>query len=181
VTSDFRDLLKQAKLPERSVPVCMRGDLAADHEALERQLQAAQDRPVDSLEGNGAGELADRIAALEAEMREHTYTFRLRALPRAEFRKLVAAHPPRRGDDGEPVREDAVLGACGDTLFPALVRASTVDPQLDDAEWAELLDEKLTDRQFSDLTDAAWFLNRGEVDIPFSRAASQANRSTEPG
>jgi hypothetical protein len=74
-----------------------------------------------------------------------------------------------------------VLGACGDTLFPALVRASTVDPQLDDAEWAELLDEKLTDRQFSDLTDAAWFLNRGEVDIPFSRAASQANRSTEPG
>src|SRR4051812_15675270 len=77
VTSDFRDLLKQAKLPERTVPVCLRGDLVADHEALERQLQAAQDRPVDSFEGNGAGDLADRIRGLEGEMREHTYTFRL--------------------------------------------------------------------------------------------------------
>jgi hypothetical protein len=181
VTSDFRDLLKQAKLPERTVPVCLRGDLVADHEALERQLQAAQDRPVDSFEGNGAGDLADRIRGLEGEMREHTYTFRLRAVPKRQFRALVADHPPRRDDDGEPLRDDAVLGVNRDTFFTALVRACVQDPQLDDGEWVELLDEKLTDRQFMDLADAAWFVNRGEVDVPFSHAASRAKRGSEPG
>jgi hypothetical protein len=182
VASDFKKLLADARLPERSVPVCMRGDLVADHEALERQLQAAQDRPVDSLEGNGVGQLVDRIEALQDEMRDHSYQFRLRALPRQEFRALVAAHPPRRDDGtGDPVQDDAVLGVNRDTFFTALIRACVQDPQLDDAEWVELLDEKLTDRQFMDLADAAWFVNRGEVDVPFSHAASRAKRSSEPG
>jgi hypothetical protein len=181
VSSTFRDKLKQAKLPERTVPICLRGDLVADHEALERELKAAQDRPVDSLEGNGVGALVDRIEALQDEMREFTEDFRLRALPRRQFRELVAAHPPRRDpDSNDPVQEDAVLGVNRETFFDALIRAAVVEPELADDEWTELFDEKLTDRQYGDLEDAAWFLNRAEVDVPFSHAASRAKRSSGP-
>ena len=39
----------------------------------------------------------------------------------------------------------------------------------------------LSDGQFDSLGAAAWMLNRREVDIPFSRAASRILTSSEPG
>lgn len=176
---DFATLLKGARLPERSVPVCLRGDLAADHEAAERDLEQAQQATGNSLEGAGVGALVERIEALQAEMREHTYDFRVRAIPRPDFRALLAAHPPRRDETtGELDADDVNLGFDQTTFQDALIRACTVDPVLDDAGWQELLGEKLTDRQYLDLSNAAWFVNRGEVDVPFSRAASRAKRDT---
>lgn len=171
---DFSTLLAAAQLPERSVPVCLRADLAADHEAADRELEQLVRNPPSSLGGDGRGELRDRIAALEAEMKASTYPFRLRALPKPKFRALVAAHPPRRGDDGEPDQRDAVIGLNAETFFDALIRACLLDPALDDAQWADL-EAKLTDRQYDDLSNAAWYLNRSEVDVPFSRAASRQN------
>jgi hypothetical protein len=174
---NFKAMLAEAKLPERTVAICLRGDLVADHEAAERELEVAQKRPADSLEGNGVGAIVDRIEALEAEMREHTYPFRLRALPKPQFRALLAAYPARRGEDGEVVDSDRFTMSNLDEMLPALVRACTVDPELDTDEWADL-EEKLTDRQQGDLADAAWGVNRGEVDVPFSRAASLAKRTS---
>lgn len=174
---DFARLLADAKLPEKTVPVCLRGDLVADFEAADRELEQAQKKPSTSLAGSGTATLLERLEALEAEMAEHTYTFRLRAMPRHAWRELMAAHPPRKGDDGELVIEDRITGANRTTVFEPLVRASIVDPELTDAQFAELVG-KLTDRQFEDLTTAAWDLNQGSVDIPFSRAASRARRTT---
>lgn len=179
MSADFKTLLKQAQLPERSLPICLRGDLVADHEAAERDLEQAQRTPADSLAGSGTGELVDRIEALEADMREHTYVFRIRALLRRDWRALVDAHPPRRDPEtGDPLEADAALGIDRSSFFHALIRACVVDPVLDDTEWAELLDDKLTDRQFGNLSDAAWFLNRGEINVPFSLAASRAKRTS---
>jgi hypothetical protein len=174
---NFKAMLGEAKLPERTVPVCLRGDLAADHEAAERELEHVQRTPATSLAGNGAAEIAGRIEALEVEMREHTYDFRLRALPRHEFRSLMAAHPPR--DDEQHKKDDAPFGVNRDTFFPAVIRACVVDPELDAAEWADLLDNRLTDYQFQELAITAWALNAREVDIPFSRAASRMRRATD--
>lgn len=176
----YTDRLKGAKLPERTVPICLRGDLVAEWEAAERDLERAQKQPDTSMEGSGVGALAERIEALQAEMSEHTDDFRLRALPRHKFRALVVAHPPRVDDNNEIRREDAVLGVNRETFFPKLIRASVVEPELDDADWEALIGEDgvLTDRQFGNLEDTAWFLNRGEIDIPFSLAASRARRST---
>jgi hypothetical protein len=174
---DFAKLLADAKLPEKTVPVCLRGDLVADFEAADRELEQAQKKPASSLAGSGTSALTERLEALEAEMREHTYTFRLRGMPRHVWRELMAAHPPRVGDDGELVMEDRLTGANRLTVFEPLVRASIVDPVLDDAQFADLM-SKLTDRQFEDLTSAAWDLNQGSVDIPFSRAASRIRRTT---
>lgn len=176
----YTDRLKGAKLPERTVPICLRGDLVAEWEAAERDLGRAQKQPDDSMEGVGAGALAERIEALQVEMSEHTDNFRLRALPRHVFRTMVVAHPPRTDENNEIRREDVQLGVNRDTFFPALIRASVIEPELDDADWEALIGEAgvLTDRQFGDLEDAAWFLNRGEVNVPFSHAASRARRST---
>jgi hypothetical protein len=178
----YTDRLKGAKPPERSVPICLRGDLVAEWEAAERDLERAQKQRSDSKEGGAdVSALIERIEQLQAEMSEHTDNFRLRALPRHRFRELVLAHPPRvDGDDGELRREDRQLGVNRDTFFPELIRASVVEPVLDDADWDALIgdDGILTDRQFGDLEDAAWFLNRGEVAVPFSHVASLARRNT---
>jgi hypothetical protein len=175
---NFKAMLAEAKMAEKSVAICLRGDLVADHEAAERDLELAQKKPAaNSLDGNGVGAIIDRIEALEDEMREHTYDFRFRALPKPDFRALIAEYPPRRGDDGEVVAEDRYIMANYDTLLPALIRACLIDPELSDEDWTAL-DAKLSDRQFGDLSDAAWFVNRGEVDVPFSRAASLAKRNS---
>lgn len=171
-TQDFTTLMEQARRPEASVLICMRGDLAADHEAAERELIDVKDRRDDSKEGAGVGALVERIEALEAEMRAHSHAFRLQALPRHEFRELLNAHPPRRGDDDEVIRDDAAYGINRETFYPALVRACCVDPVLEDSAWAKLLDHLLTDAQFQELAVNAWNLNAGKIDIPFSRAAS---------
>lgn len=174
---DFKAMLAGAKLPEKSVAICLRGDLVADHEAAERELEVAQKKPADSLAGNGVGEIVERIEALEAQMAEHTYDFRFRAIPKPDFRALVAAHPPRRDEDGSIVEQDRYVMANYDTLLTSLVRTCLVDPGPEDVDWDEL-DAKLTDRQQGDLADAAWFVNRGEVDVPFSRAASLVKRNS---
>jgi hypothetical protein len=173
---NFKTMLAEAALPETVVPVCLRGDLAADHELAERELEQAQKSAADSLAGNGVAEIAERIQGLEEQMREHTYDFRLRALPRRAWRDLVDAHPPRRGDDNEIVDGDR-MGVDSSTFFDAMIRACLVDPELTDEEWAAL-NEALTDRQYGDISDAAWALNRREVDVPFSRAASRMRQAS---
>jgi hypothetical protein len=176
MTADFRALLADAKLPEKTVPTCLRGDLVAAHEAAETELDAASRATGDSLAGNGAGAIAERIEALETQMRDSTYPFRFRALPKPRWRALCGEHPPRRGDDGEVVDTDRI-GVNAETFYDAIIRACLVDPQLTDDEWAQL-QNALTDRQYDELAEAAWGVNRREVDIPFSLAASRMRRGT---
>lgn len=174
---NFKALMSEAKLPARTVLICLRGDLVAEHEQAERDLEQAQRTVGDSLAGGTAvAEIVEQIEALEEQMRESQYPFRLRALPRPQWRDLVAAHPPRRGEDGAIVDTDRP-GVNADTFFEAMIRACLIDPELTDEEWKQL-DETLTDRQFDDLSDAAWAVNRREVDIPFSRAASRMRRAS---
>jgi hypothetical protein len=174
---NFKTMLAEAKLPERTVEICLRGDLVAEHEDAERELEQAERKQADSLAGGGTGEIVERIEALEAQMREHVAVFTVRALPRPAWRALLADHPPRRDDQNEIVEEDRGLEIDVSTFYDDLIRRSVVDPEMDADDWATLADV-LTDRQFGDLAGAAWLLNRGEVDVPFSRAASRAKRAT---
>jgi hypothetical protein len=168
---NFKAMLAEAKLPERTVEICLRGDLVAEHQQAERDLERAKKAPGNSLAGDGSGEIAERIQALEAEMQESLYTFRLRAMPGPRFRAFKADHPIRI-EDGEADKRDAVFGFNTETGFEPLTRMCVVDPELDDETWTQLLDT-LTENQFEDLAACAWFLNRGDVDIPFSSAASE--------
>jgi hypothetical protein len=168
----FSALLKEGRLPERTVDICLRGDLVAEFEAADAALTEALRRPADSKEGSGTAELLRRVEAIQAEMRESTYTFRIRALTNAAYRELELAHPPR---DDDPNDQQVRFNRA--TFFTALLIATTYDPVLTGEEWEELLG-KLTDRQYGELTDAAFYSNRDAVSVPFSKAALLARRNT---
>lgn len=181
---NFKAKLAKAKLPERTVEICLRGDLVAAHEDAERDLGQAEKNPVDSLAGNGTTQIIERIEALEAEMREATQVFALRALPhrrsaaddRPTHSELKKAHPPRRSD-GKVIDDDEDYGYNVDAFNEALIRLCVVDPVLDDADWDGLF-AVLSEGQYSVLAMACLLLNRGDIDVPFSRAASRAKRAT---
>lgn len=176
--STFEEIQARASRPEDIVPVCMAGKLVAEHEKLERQLAELKEDPAAGIEGDDRGELAEQIQALEEQMKADTYPFRLRALKRPAFKALLAASPPRRTEDGEIDERDRARGFDIDVLYDKLVPLSIIDPQLDDAAMRKLVDEDLTDGQFIELGNMAYFLNRGSVDVPFSRAASAILRTT---
>lgn len=168
-----KEMIKGARRPEKVTPICLRGDLQVEFEAAEKALVEAM-RPADSLAGNGpVAEIVARIEALQAEMSEHTLQVRMRGLPRPEWKDLIAAHPPRRAEDNTIDERDKYVGLNMDSFFPAMIRACTVSPEMDDDDWELLLGPALTDAQFDALSDAAWGLNRSDVSVPFSRVASQ--------
>lgn len=170
MTADVKALIRSAKLPEKTVPLCLRADLVAEYERTERELGTAQAEGGDSLAGKGAKvrDLDERLAALREEMTGSTLTVTLRALPSAKYRALMDEHPPRlEGDQVD--RRDRVFGFNVDTFFDALARACVAAPDLDAEDWEALAGEdgKLTDAQVGALTDTAWKLNRKDVDLPF--------------
>lgn len=168
------DIIRSAKLPEATVPVCVRGDLAAEVERLDKQLTDLNSNTDGRLVGNAqARELAERIEALRAEMADSTVALRLRAMPHREWAKLAAAHKPREGED-----VDQALGINMETFPAALIRASIVDPELDHDTWDTLADT-LTFEQWDTLTTAAWNLNRREVSVPFSATASRILQTSD--
>lgn len=170
MSQDFTSILAQARMPERTVELCLRGDLQAQFEDLERALAKAQQSPGDKLTDTGPRAIAQQIEDLRAEMSEATLVVTMRAMPRRQWAELVAAHPAPKGSD---------LAFNADSLAPALVRMSIVDPVLSDEQW-EQLDAVLTDAQFDELALTANALNRRPVDVPFSLAASRTLRNSEP-
>lgn len=165
----------------RTVPICLRGDLVAEFEELERKLAEvlAKASASTSMEGGLEHvEIVERIEALREEMKSATHVFVLRQLPGKDYRKLKLSHPPRLGDDNEVIDQDRVMDANVDSLAEPLLRACCADPVIDDEVWAEI--EELSDRQYDDLVNVAFLVNRGRVDVPFSRAASALLQSSEP-
>ncbi len=184
----IKDKIKSARLPERTVPVCLDGALVAEIQAADRELKRLTEQPTaDSLEGGGElRAVAERVEQLRQQMTESTVEFRLRAMPRRQWKAFIAQHAPRKDEEsGEIHPRDRNIGVNTATIYPALVRASVISPELDDEDWLALLgdedtDGALTDRQFDELANAAWLLNRDTVDVPFSLAASRILRSSEP-
>lgn len=179
--TDWRDKIKAARLPEATVPIVTRGDLVAEHESITRELEKAEALKANSLAGTGGGALKERLLALEAEMHDSVLEVRLRALPRAKragetrptWAEFKAQYPPRE-KDGEILMADRIAGGVNvEAIAEPLVKISVVEPDdMTEADWSDLL-AAISDRQFDDLVNAAWRINEGKVDIPFSSAASE--------
>lgn len=174
---DVEEIIRKAKLPERTGTLYLAGDLVARWEDLDRQRVEAAREDADAMEGGRAVELARQMEALRDEMLASGISWRMRALPRLKYAALLAEHPARRDEQGDWVPTDR-LGYNADTYYPAIVRASWVEPVLSVAMLDQLLDETITHRQFDELATAAHLVNRGKVDIPFSLAASASLRSS---
>jgi len=171
---DIKALLKQARRRTARVEVCLRGDLAGEYEQLERDL--AKLPPNNRLGGDPERQrITADMERLRTEMAEGTVTFRLEALSDTAFQRLVDEHPPRR--DGDEINErDAQSGYNRATFYDALVRACTVEPELDDEDWELLLGEDgMSPGQKLNLSLEASRINGESVDVPFSPAATNAN------
>lgn len=163
---DIDDFLEGLKLPEAEVPICMRGDLQARFEELDRDLEAARRTPEDdSLASSGVEprRLAEEIEALRAEMQEHVRVFLLRARPRKEWSDLLKEHKPRKIDAPADFNRDT---------FPiAALAACSVKPSITEAQAGKIVDH-ITQGQWSALWNAILELNGGSGEVPFSYAAS---------
>lgn len=166
---ELATLLAAARLPERTVDLCLRGDLQAEWEDLQRQLEQAKrlESGARSLGDPPAGaEIEEQIAELEATMADSVLTVRFRAMNRKAFQDLGLAHPPRKDD-----KRDTMYGFNVETFNAALIRACCVDPDFDDEQWARLF-EVITPGQYTLVADTVTVLNHSAVDVPFSSSAS---------
>lgn len=172
-----KDLIAGAKLPERSVAVCLQPDLTAQMQELERELDIAERERAASAGSLASGSrsrvVSEQIDALREQMLEHTIEFRLRALPRPKHRALLAEHPPRPDNLIDAAAETNV-----ETATEALVRACVVEPELDADDWANL-DRVLSDGQWNLLANAAWAVCARDVTVPFSRSASRILQTSD--
>jgi len=147
------EALKNAKLPEKVIPVCLD---AAAIEAYRGAEVEANRVAADSLGGKAV--VPDALAeAVEAA----TIRFTLRALPRQEWTDLVKAHPPRKDHI-----EDRKVGLNEETFYDALVKASIADPLPTAEEW-EQIDSVLTQGEWTRLVTAAQALNLVGSKLPF--------------
>lgn len=172
---DFAEKLKRARRPERSVPICLRLDLLADFEALDRRLEQlrAEAPGSQSLAGGEKLELAQQMESLREQMQEASEDFRLRALDRGGFGKLKREHPAREDDERE-----VELGFSPEPFFNDLIRKSVTSPEMTDDQWTELF-EVLDDGQYALLANTAMDLNQKAYSVPFSSAASQTIRLSD--
>lgn len=180
--------IKQAKAAEATVTVCLRGDLVKAIEQLEQRKIEILAGGSDSLVPPDTSAVDKEIAELEERRDQVTFEFRLRELSYRRWDQLETAHPPR---DGKWERVNAA------TFLPAVVRASVVEPKLDDEDWNDLLGVRfkhtgdckldtdtdneactcrepvLSKSQFGRLADTAVNLNSAkDAQVPFSVIAS---------
>lgn len=172
--ADIEEILAGARMPERTIPLCLRGDLQAEFEDLERQLRKAELDADDSLAaGSEARAIAELIEAVRQQMAEHTQVFRVRGIDSEAYSDLLAKHKPT----DEQRREGYDLNM---VTFPAeLVAACAVDPAMT-LEQAQRLSRAISHRQWEDLFNAALACNRQAVEVPFSLAASAIRAASAP-
>lgn len=180
----IKERLKAAKLAERSVQVCLRGDLVAEHDELERRLKAARtDAHTREQRGTSrrmgekseAVTLAEQLLALRDEMADAMLDIRIRALPRVEWQRHVREHPPKPDDE-----KDEAMGIDFDALMAVVTPLCVIDPELDEEDW-EQLENVLSSADYDRILGAVWEVNRSGVDLPKSRLASLVMAESDAG
>jgi len=170
MSKDIKQLLREAKLAERTVVLCLNQDLNSDLEAKERQLiEALQGPDMASLNGAAFPELRAEIAAIKDKMVDRQLEFTFRALSRNAYTGLIKDNPPKDGD-----KIDENNGFDWDEVTEALIRRGLISPELDAEDWKTLLGDGtddfpgvLSSVQYDVLATAAWKVNRRDVDVPF--------------
>lgn len=154
---DIKELIATAKRPARTVELCLRGDLVADIETATRDLAIAQEFK-DEAE---LDRLAQLIMAMKEEMADSVVTVRLESMARDKWLEMLAQHPERTGND-----MDEGLGFNPESMYPAMIRESWAEPELE-ADNLEALLAGLNDGQFSELAEAAFSVNTRGAVVPF--------------
>ncbi|MGO1025562.1 hypothetical protein ACTOXX_33865 [Streptomyces rubiginosohelvolus] len=152
VAADAHWQAKLAKLRARTRPtvaltICDDEELkkaAATARFLEQQAkEAAEQKPGDKASQAAAKAASEHLASAQAALDEASVELRFQALPRSDFRELLAAHPPTeeqadKGYDHNP-----------DTMAPVLIATASLDPLTEEdaaqflADWSQAEGERL--------------------------------------
>lgn len=170
---DIEQIIAAAKPAEVSVRLCLRGDLNAEHDRLTRALaEARTDGRSDTsdeasersvADADPAVELAQQVLDVEQRMREASVEFLLRAVTRDDYVVLQAA-----------ATTDGAVDV--DRFVASLIPRSVIKPNGTPEQLQRLVDV-LSAGQYERLAQAAFRVNTGAVDVPFSRLASVVGRS----
>jgi hypothetical protein len=159
----IHDILKAAKPREKTVMVCIRGDLAGEAERLQDELSRVSEdwEPADLTDVHPGRAIAEQLRAVHAQVREAEEPFTLRYIGDRAYSDLLAAHPSDNDQE-----------AFNSVTFPrALVAASSVQPEMTEQQ-VVLLFEVINEGEIKKLFDAAWDVHNSSDVVPFSLAAS---------
>lgn len=170
--ADFEQILAGVRPKTVTVRVCLRGDLLAQHEALERELaQARRDDAVESRHDLAPG-VARRLQELEAELDAAAVEFTFRAIGQKAWTDLLVQHKPN-----EEHRE--VGYEFNPTTFPQVaMAAAAVEPMMTEAQ-AQQLFAAVNFGQWQQLWRGCLAVNVEGSTVPFSAAASAVLRGYE--
>jgi len=161
--SSIEDILAKARPREKTVMVCIRGDLAGEAERLQDELSRVSEdwEPTDLSEVHPGRAIAEQLKTVHAQVREAEEPFVLRYIGDKAYSDLIAAHPSK--DEREAFDSEA---------FPrALVAASCVQPVMSEEQVTALF-EVINEGEIKKLFDAAWDVHNSSDVVPFSLAAS---------
>jgi hypothetical protein len=159
----IEDILKAAKPREKTVKVCIAGDLAGEAERLQDELSRVSEdwEPADLTDVHPGRAIAEQLRAVHAQVREAEEPFTMRYIGDRAYSDLLAAHPAENDQE-----------AFNSVTFPrALVAASCVQPEMSEEQAIELF-EVINEGEIKRLFDAAWDVHNSSEVIPFSLAAS---------
>ena len=93
MSKTVKDKIKGAALPERTILLCLRGDLDSQDRDLAKHASEVKLKGATSLEGSGVDALASQLDALRQQMTDESIELKLRAMTKRRWDELVAAHP----------------------------------------------------------------------------------------
>jgi hypothetical protein len=161
--ASIEEILAQATPRERTVMVCIRGDLAGEAERLQDELSRVSSdwEPEDLTDVHPGRELAVQLKALREQIKAAEVPFKLRYIGDKAYSDLMAAHPAKDDDQ-----------AFNSETFPrALIAASCVDPVMTEEQVVELF-EVINEGEIKKLFDAAWDVHNSSEMVPFSLLVS---------
>ena len=167
------EIMSSARLVERTVRICIRGDLEAEYEQTVNELGTLVDANGEVLtkgdqalsDGSRAQELAGRVQDLEAQMKAASRTVRFRAMPDDDWRAFLKTHEDAAGK----VKDY-------DAFNEQIIARCAISPTLT-VEGVRAMRKKLTPTQMTALANGAyWACTTGGVDVPKSPSFSPAPR-----
>lgn len=168
------DLLAKAQPRQATVRVCLRGDLLSEHDRLDADLRRRQQN---GAEDQVLLDLADQIAAVEADIAEASAEFVLTNIGRARWTQLCAEHPAteeQRKELGRRVAQNP------ETFPHAAIAACCVAPEGLTPDKVRDLEDVVDVRTWSELWMTTLDLNVGGSAQGESEAASAVRRRLRP-
>jgi hypothetical protein len=171
--------------PTQRIEFCTVLGLKAEHEdAVAVLAEATKQAEKVKMENGGGAKLAaaERIAAIEEQMRDHTIVFTLAAWPRKRWVEFEESHPAREGHEDD--KSFSIDVSSLDEVIAGSVQSVKAPDGRDvpfhaPTEWVALADE-MTSGQWNEFALAILRLNRGVTAAPFSPLASRViRRSSE--